>query len=42
MEKDGMEKGAIKMVKLFLKLKKEMERLKNIITMVNQNLKKNI
>ena len=34
MEKDGMEKVIIKMAKLISKLKKEMEKEKNIIIMV--------
>ena len=42
METNGMEMGIIKKVKLILKLKKEMEQEKNIINMVNQNLKENI
>ena len=42
MEKDGMEKDIIKKVKLVLKLKKEMEKEKNIIMMVNYSLKENI
>ena len=33
--KNGMEKDIIKKVKLFLKLKKEMEKEKNIIMMVD-------
>ena len=40
MEKDGMEKD-IK-IKLILKLKKEMEKEKNMIFLVIQNLKVNI
>ena len=35
MEEDGMEKDIIKKVKLILKLKKEMEKEKNIILMGN-------
>jgi len=35
MEKDGMEKGIIMKVKYFLKLKKEMEKKKNIFLMVD-------
>jgi len=35
MVKDGMEKDIIKQVKLFLKLKKEMEKEKNIIMKVD-------
>ena len=42
MEKNGMEKDIIKKVKLILKLMKEMEKEKNIIMMVKQNLKENI
>ena len=42
MEKYGMEKDIIKMEKLNLKLKMEKDILKNMIIMVNQNLKENI
>ena len=42
MEKNGMEKDIIQKVKMISKLKKEMEKEKNIIIMVNQNLKVNI
>ena len=35
MEKDGMVRDIIKKVKLILKLKKEMEKLKNIMIMMN-------
>ena len=42
MEKDGMEKDIIEKVKMISKLKKEMEKEKNITMMVNQNLKENI
>ena len=42
METNGMEMGIIKKVKLILKLKKDMEKEKNIMIMVNQNLKVNI
>jgi len=38
MEKDGMEKGIIKKVKLILLFKKEMEKGKNIIMMINYYL----
>ena len=42
MERDGMEKDIMKKVKLILKLKKELEKEKYIIMMVNQNMKVNI
>ena len=42
MEKDGMEKDITMKVKLILKLKKEMEKEKNITLMAIQNLKENI
>ena len=37
-----MQMDIVKKVKLILKLKKEMEKEKNIIVMVNYNLKENI
>ena len=42
MVKDGMEKDIIKMAKLNLISKMEMEKEMNIIFMENQNLKENI
>ena len=42
MGKNGLGKDITKKEKLILKLKKEMEKKKNIIMMVNQNLKENI
>ena len=42
MEKYGMEKDIIYMVNVNSKLKKEMEKEKNIIKMVKYNLKENI
>ena len=42
MERDGMEKDITKKVILTFKLKKEMEKKKNIFLIVNYNLKENI
>ena len=42
MEKDGMEKDIIKKVILILKLKKEMEKEKNMMVWVHYYLKENI
>ena len=42
MEKYGMEKDTIKKVKLILKLKKEMEKEKNMIFLIDYYLKENI
>ena len=41
-EKDGTEKDITKKVLMILKLKMEMEKVKNIMKMVKQNMKENI
>ena len=42
MEKNGLGKDIIKKERMIFKLKKEKQKEKNMIGMVNQNLKENI